>query len=287
MRFYSFLSLINFKQACEYLLGKVISKIITKLPNYHELENQHNIFSQIVRYNNGNIRKENKIYTITEPELTVFLRENSSDLDVFNQIFLNNEYKAVVEFIKVNLNIPMHTIIDAGANIGLTSIYFIKHFPQTNIISIEADPSNFEVLKKNVMHYENIQVINAALWNSNTTLSINSNFRDGRSWSRSVKEINQEEEQSFTILAIDINSLFNRYEIDSIDLLKIDIEGSEAKIFSPDSDLSFLDRTKIIAMEIHDEVCNRESVYQLLKDKEFILFNFNETTLCVKKYLLI
>lgn len=42
----------------------------------------------------------------------------------------------------------VRTILDAGANIGLATIYFAKHFPEAKITSIEPETSNFILLKK-------------------------------------------------------------------------------------------------------------------------------------------
>lgn len=50
-----------------------------------------------------------------------------------------------------------------------------------------------------------------------------------------------------------------------------------------DSDVSFLNKTRCIAIEIHDEVADRNKIYQLLQNKGFILLEDKETTIVVNK----
>ena len=50
--------------------------------------------------------------------------------------------------------------------------------------------------------------------------------------------------------AISINDFLAQHQIDTIDLLKIDIEGAELPLFS--RNLDWLNKTKIIIVEIHE-----------------------------------
>lgn len=73
----------------------------------------------------------------------VYFRPGTADLTTFREIFLREEY---------NLDLPpsFHPkiIIDAGANIGFTSLYFSRKYPDALIFSLEPEPGNFELLKK-------------------------------------------------------------------------------------------------------------------------------------------
>lgn len=286
MNIFRFLSFLKVSYALEYLIGKILFKLYKILPNYFKLAEQHNILTELVIKKNAIINKNHHSLRILVSNDIFFIRDNSSDFDVLNQILLKEEYAYVVDFIKFNINIPLNTIVDAGANIGLSALYFSRNFPSANIFCLESDKSNFDVLKKNTSFINNLQSFNVALWNSNSILSTNSNFRDGRSWSKSVNEIMLGDFSENIVEAIDVNSLFDRYSIEFIDLFKIDIEGSEAKIFSNNSNLSFLDRTNIIVMEIHDEVCDRILINNIMISKGFVIINFNETTLFIKKQLI-
>lgn len=58
-------------------------------------------------------------------------------------------------------------IVDAGANIGLTSVFYSNKYPRAKIFAIEPEPSNFELLKKNTASYTNVVRIQAALLREN------------------------------------------------------------------------------------------------------------------------
>ena len=60
---------------------------------------------------------------------------------------------------------PAPFIIDAGAHIGLSTLYFKMLYPSSRIIAIEPHPENFKILEKNI--YENqiegVTLVQAAL----------------------------------------------------------------------------------------------------------------------------
>ena len=68
--------------------------------------------------------------------------------------------------------------------------------------------------------------------------------------------------------------------------MKIDIEGAERFIFDNNNDLSFLKKTKIIAIEIHDEYNIREEIISILKENQFLLLESGELTIGINKSLL-
>jgi predicted O-methyltransferase YrrM len=41
-------------------------------------------------------------------------------------------------------------VVDAGANIGLASLWFANQYPKAKIVCIEPDPENFRILKENL-----------------------------------------------------------------------------------------------------------------------------------------
>lgn len=61
-------------------------------------------------------------------------------------------------------------IIDCGANIGLSNLYFSTLYPNSKIISFEADPTIYEICKKNLMfqNITNVELVNEAVSISNS-----------------------------------------------------------------------------------------------------------------------
>lgn len=239
---------------------------------------------------NGFLKQENEkdyVSNYKDFETTIKLRKRpSSDFNVFAQVYQYLEYKPLVEtFQKHFPNCKKLNIIDAGSNIGLTSVYLSKDFPDSNFIVIEPDGSNFESVSYNLEtnRVKNVVKIKGGLWSKNTNLKIVNDFRDKNDWSIRVEEINEEAD----LKAFSISYLIQEYNFETIDILKIDIEGSEKEVFtSSNSDVSFLAKTKCIAVEIHDEFDCRDEIYAILTKYNFKYFDSGELTIGINQSLL-
>ena len=194
----------------------------------------------------------------------------SSDFAVYDQIFVLQEYQPLVELVKENEldNNRSLNIIDAGGNIGLSSIFLNKAFPGSRFGIIEPDSENFAILEKNIKQNNFLvcTLIQGGAWDKNIGLQLNRNFRDGNDWSVSVTEtLEYSSLQGFSI-----TTLMKKLQFDIIDILKIDVEGSEKQLFSNASHADeFLSRTKYISIEIHDEFECREDINDCLKRNNF------------------
>jgi FkbM family methyltransferase len=166
----------------------------------------------------------------------VLMRPGTADQYVYRDIFIGNEYD-------IELGDPK-VIVDAGAHIGLGSVVFATRFPQAKIISLEPEPANFKVLQENARLYPSIQPVCMGLWNKKTSLRIEDS--DAETWSFRVIE----DPSGSGIPAIDILSLMREYKLDHIDVLKIDIEGSEVEVFNVCEPWIHLVDTLIV--ELHD-----------------------------------
>ncbi len=171
---------------------------------------------------------------------SIFLRKDTSDRNVFREIFLFRLYAFPIK------DIPK-VIIDGGANIGLSSVYFANRFKESLVYAIEPEGSNLEALQKNVAGYPNVKIVSAALWPTDTRLKIK-NTNESK-WAISVEETTSREAD--TLEGISISTLLEKFSIDQIDLLKLDIEGSERELFSRGAD-TWLPKTKSIVIELHD-----------------------------------
>lgn len=95
----------------------------------------------------------------------IILRNNTSDISVFNQVIFNQDYNIPLNFIP-------KIIIDCGANIGLTTIYFKNKFPDAKIISVEPEKSNYEILQRNTKNDKDIFCLRRGIWNKTANLII-------------------------------------------------------------------------------------------------------------------
>lgn len=159
----------------------------------------------------------------------LFLRPYSSDLNVFEQVIVKQEYKSVIEIYSQFFSEKPNHIFDCGANIGLTSIYFNKVFPDTYFTVIEPFEENIELIKMNFESagIKKFSILHGGVWNKDTKLSISREFRDRKEWSISLIESNDlvNEIMGFSLLGLIEKS------ITEIDILKIDIEGTEKLLF--------------------------------------------------------
>jgi len=174
----------------------------------------------------------------------IFLRNKSYDTHIFYQIFIEKE----VDF---DVNESPKLIMDCGANIGLSTLYFLKKYPNAKIFSIEPEKSNFNLLKKNTQIYQNVIQVNAAVWNENVRLNI---IDEGEGYaSFKVKEIQLNQINDEQVDAFTLSSLLEKYNIDHIDLLKIDIEGSEYELFNGNR-FDWVKHVNHLAVEIHETI---------------------------------
>ena len=229
--------------------------------------------------------EEDKYFLNLKNNIKLYLRgEKHSDYEVFDQIYNKEEYGIISSLLMNNVIDfgEQKTMIDAGANIGLTSCYLIDKELFSNVYCIEPSIENFEILNYNLYSREQLSVIkkyNKALaGKENLRFNLNNNFRSGKDWAISVEENN-----NGVVEGITINEIIKENNIETITLLKIDIEGAERFIFDINSDVSFLRKVKIIAIEIHDEFNIRDSINSIFKEYNFLIFESGELTVGINK----
>lgn len=183
--------------------------------------------------------KFNRLDSIRIPGISypVFLRKNTTDKAVFDQVFLQDEYDFPISF-------TPEIIIDAGANIGLFSIVMKNKFKNSGIIAIEPDTENMEWLKKNCKNYSGIHPVKAGLWSEDCKLKLID--EEGKSGIQ-VKRGDDDD----SLNGISMDTIMSTYGIEKIDILKLDIECSEKDLFLINYE-NWLPKTKIIIIELHD-----------------------------------
>lgn len=229
--------------------------------------------------------KDNKISLVFPSGNTVYLRKNTSDIDVFKQVLIEGEYQPIIDIILKN-KIEIYNIIDCGANIGLASMFFHDIFPKAKIFAVEADHNNFRILEQNLQKNKAFKLLHNAIWHQNITLVLDRSFRDKKEWSVSVKEPENTGEE-ITVEAITINNILTTENLVNLDLLKVDIEGAEKEIFTRPETCTFLNKTKVLAIELHKEFGISDQVNAVLKHYGFVSILVNETTFAIKKELLL
>lgn len=182
-------------------------------------------------------------------EHPVSLRRGSTDLMVFDTIFVEREYSCLDGLSDVR------TIVDAGGNCGYSSAYLLSRFPGSRVVAVEPDPANFALMQANLAPWGDRAIcVQAAVWSSNTMLQFETESTGaGNEWGRRTSERTSPESTSVT--ALDMPTLMQRYRIETIDLLKVDIEGAETAVFAGKP--AWLGQVRNLVIELHGPECER------------------------------
>lgn len=126
-------------------------------------------------------------------------------------------------------------IIDAGANIGLSVLYFKRMYPKSTIIAFEPDVAIFAMLEHNVGGLDGVELRRQAAWIEETTLNF---FTEGSlAGSSEIDFLNKGKKIEVEAIRLK-NDLHNRH----VDFLKIDIEGAENSVlFDIETELANVD----------------------------------------------
>jgi FkbM family methyltransferase len=203
----------------------------------------------------------------SKPEIRVFLgsikrhvwlRTASMDLKCLEKVFIDAEYRPP-------FTIEPQLIVDAGANSGLSTLYFAGRYPRARIIAIEPEPSNFEVLRRNCTGLPNVIVLQAALWPLNGSLNLENLTAGTR-----MSAITSSNLGGAVVKAITIADILEGTRHEQIDFLNLDIDGSEFTLFSNGAE-RWIDRVGTMAVKLHDRShpgCAK-AFYSLLASKNF------------------
>ena len=164
----------------------------------------------------GNAKSGGKVEIGT---LTINYLEPIAFVYNFEEVFLEEEYFFQTEN-------PEPVIVDCGSNIGVAMLYFKTIYPKAKVIAIEAHPTTFAALQSNVAdnNLSDVETLNvAAVGGDETEISLMFS-RPGDLRSTKIRDLHGDPElQEIKVPAVRLSTILP----DSVDLLKMDIEGSE------------------------------------------------------------
>jgi FkbM family methyltransferase len=166
----------------------------------------------------------------------VWIRPGTADVVTLAQVWNWRQY---------DLPIPAPpTIVDGGANIGLSAVFFALKWPGSRIVAVEPEPGNFALLERNVRSFSNVGTVRAALWGSSEPLVVvNPEARENMY--QVEPGLGRE-----SVRGITVPELCEAEGWDRIGLLKLDIEGAELEVLR--SSVPWIDRVDVLAVELHD-----------------------------------
>lgn len=171
-----------------------------------------------------------------------------SYVHTIEEIFKNEIYKFVS-----NKEVPV--ILDCGANIGLSSIFFKRIYPKAKVISFEPDSFIYKACQENLnaFGFNDIQLVNAAVWKFDGFL----NFLSDQSLGGMIVDVDATSSGN-KVPAVDLNN----YLVEEIDFLKMDIEGAELDVLRHCQDNLHL--VKNLFVEYHSDVKKPQELQELL-----------------------
>lgn len=177
--------------------------------------------------------------------------DSASFISMYKSIFINKSYK-----FKTAKHNPL--IIDCGANIGLSVLYFKKLYPDSIVEAFEPDKKIFEILKSNCNNFnlDNVSLINKGIWTKDGETNFLSDGADG---GKIILNNNRKSLDKIKVIRLK-NLLAKRKEID---LLKIDIEGAETDVLTDCR--KNLSNVKLLFVEYHSSIGQKQNLDKLLK----------------------
>ena len=183
-----------------------------------------------------------------------YVRWNShADFGVYYQVFINKDYdlsrfalgkrvQALYESMIRDGQRPL--IVDAGANIGASAVWFASSFPKSKILVIEPAPNNCDLLKRNCASVD-YELFAGGLSSEDGTMYLSD--PGCGAWAFRVVE-----KGSIPVPVFSASKLIDSQIVQSKVpfICKIDIEGGEDHLFRKDTD--WIDRFPLLIVELHD-----------------------------------
>lgn len=207
------------------------------------------------------------ITTIERDGFTLSFR-NAEEFDlIYEEIFGGQPYDFVADHAA-----PL--ILDAGAHVGLATLFFKRRYPQARIVAFEPNPATFALLERNVRQndLDGVELVQAAVaaTNGHIPFYISRETELPWSWGDAATHTAWYSEETTAVIRVPAVTL-SSFLRQPVDLLKLDVEGLELVVLGEAA--SRLPAAKHLVIEVHgsrdDPTKNVARVLQLLRRRGF------------------
>lgn len=173
-----------------------------------------------------------------------YVRLSTTDWYVLEEIFLDRLYEPLT---KRQLR-DVRNIVDLGANTGFTIRLWQLMYPSARIVAVEPDAKNLEMCRRNAlgdMTGRQLHLVQACVAGRSRTVFLD---RSGGAWGFSMRDASSAAEE--LVQALTLPQIMESCGMDGpIDLLKCDIEGTEAELFADCS--GWISSIRNLVVELH------------------------------------
>lgn len=185
-------------------------------------------------------------------------RLNKGDLHSIREVWFDEAYRLPFED-------PSGTLLDLGANIGLTSVWLAKKYSFNRVIAVEPDPSNASLARRNLnLNGINGEVLEAAI-----------GPREGvaRFALNQSSNLGKLSEDGIPVKMITVAAILEKSACSRLGLVKIDIEGGEQELFDGPTD--WLKSADSIIAEFHPALVDYARIVETISSCGFAYIRFN------------
>jgi FkbM family methyltransferase len=171
---------------------------------------------------------------------------------ILREVFEDHEYAVPLNYLREN---PV--ILDFGAHVGTFSLYAKTQWSPIAIHCYEPFPESFDLLKENVSAFPEIHVHRTAVGKSDGTAYLLLNPLNATANTLHPEMIDEPDKQGRVRISVcSAGNEWDRLKLTEVDVLKIDVEGSEIDVLKSLGER--LDRCRVVMVEYHASEYRRE-----------------------------
>lgn len=196
-------------------------------------------------------REELEIRFNRYPYLPVLVRAGTADPNPFRQVFLEQQYREILE-----LAPDAAVILDLGANVGYAAMWLAMMFPWAGIYAVEPLAENFARLQDQIEKAgleDRVQTLEAAVSNVDGREIF---YQVGKGFHHTGGSLiaDAQHQQAVTrVQCLSLPSILDCFGLSAVDVLKLDVEGVEGKLFADPTDRfrEIIMDCRMVAVEPH------------------------------------
>ena len=177
---------------------------------------------------------------IAGQSIAMALRPYAGDFFVWHEVFGGRFYE-----IPDVLRSRVRTVLDLGAHVGMTALFQLDALPGVRVVCVEPSPHNAALLRENLQTFsDRTTVVEGAIGGQSGEVHLDVG---GWSWGGRIGAASG---AGYPVRCYTVDEIMTKTRLESIDLMKIDVEGAEAAVFAKCD--SWIGAVGSIMIEIHE-----------------------------------